>query len=231
MAAGEFFDLVRPVLLVFSALVSIWVLASARRRFPLYQSLLWAVGTLFFPLIVLPAYWTILLLTTRPRVNAIQGRFALPLMYGAIVLASVSLYLFSDYRSVDSHLSRATQAKLKGDLTTTIAEYRKALALDDDPHTHKLLGIELAEAGYPAEAIHEFRLAEQGGEPDSSIHFRMGRLLEKTNYGSEAKMEYQRFLFSTACAHESMDYRCDDARQRLSNLSGNSNRGSRENAQ
>ena len=50
------------------------------------------------------------------------------------------------------------------DWATAIREYREALKDEDDPHTHKLLAVELANAGYISEAIAEFRLAELGGE-------------------------------------------------------------------
>jgi hypothetical protein len=220
ITAGEFFELVRPVVLLFSSLVSIWVLASARRRFPLYQALIWAVATLFLPLIVLPAYLAVLLLLRR-RLSTVQCRLTIPITYGAIALASVSIYWFSGYQSVDAHLSRATHAKLKGNLPETIAEYRKALALESDPHTHKLLGIELAESGYSAEAIKEFRLAEQGGEGDPSIHFRLGLLLAQINNEAEAKLEYEEFLLSAACTQEPIDYRCLDAQTRLSKITVN----------
>ena len=57
ISAGEFFELIRPSVLVLSALVSTWVLASARRhRFTTYVAIAWAVVTLFFPLIALPLY-------------------------------------------------------------------------------------------------------------------------------------------------------------------------------
>ena len=59
-----------------------------------------------------------------------------------------------------AHLARATQAKLVEDSATAIREYRAALALEDNPHTRKLLAIELANAGFIAEAIVEFRVAE-----------------------------------------------------------------------
>jgi len=84
-----------------------------------------------------------------------------------LVLATVVLYFYFDGRSVDAHLARGTQAKLTEDHATVIREYRRALALEDDPHTHKLLAIELAQTGQLDEAVSEFRLAQQGGEPIS----------------------------------------------------------------
>ena len=166
MPAGEFFDLVRPAVLLLSAVVSTWVLASARKRFPLYVAFAWAAGTLFLPLIVTPFYLAVVLIRQRPLL-APRWRLLLPLAYAVIVIPAISLYFYFDYQSVDAHLARATQAKLDDDHATVIREYRRALALEDDPHTHKLLAIELAQNGDSDGAIAEFRLAQQGGEPIS----------------------------------------------------------------
>jgi tetratricopeptide (TPR) repeat protein len=225
ISAGEFFDLIWPAVLVFSALISAWVLASARKRFPFYQSLLWALGTLFFPLILLPLYFVALLVTKRkamatpdhyPR-GTIKRKwtFSLPLLYASIVLSCIGVYVYRDTRSVDAHLAQATMDKLKNQRTKTIQDYKAALALEDDPHTHKLLAIELAGAGYWTDAISEFRLAQKGGEPDDSIHFRLGALLDKLGHPGEARLEYQEFLNSPACTHEPMDVRCETAGQRI----------------
>lgn len=57
ISAGELFELTRPAAFALSALVSTWVLASARRRgFAFYWVAAWTLGTLFYPLIVLPIY-------------------------------------------------------------------------------------------------------------------------------------------------------------------------------
>jgi hypothetical protein len=165
MSAGQLFDLIMPAAFVVSALISTWVLASARKRFQLHYALGLAVGTLFLPLIVFPIY--LVLMMWREKIGPPQRwRYALPLLYAVIVLAAIFVYFYLDSRSVDAHLARATQAKLVEDSTTAIREYRAALAREDDPHTHKLLAIELANAGYLAEAITELRLAKEGGEPD-----------------------------------------------------------------
>jgi tetratricopeptide (TPR) repeat protein len=213
ISAGEFFDLIRPVVLVFSALISAWVLASARKRFPFYQSLLWALGTLFFPLIVLPLYFVALLVTKRKATA--RHAIVLPLLYAAIVLCCIGVYIYRDTWSVDAHLARATQDKLKSERAKTIQEYKDALALEDNPHTHKLLAIELAGAGYWTDAISEFRLAQQGREPDDLIHFHLGVLLEKLGHPGEARLEYEEFLNTSACTHEPVDVRCEAARQRI----------------
>jgi len=92
-----------------------------------------------------------------------------------------------------------------------IAEYRAALREEDDPHTHKLLGIELSEAGYWSEALSELRLAEQRGEPDDLLILRIGKLLETLNQPNQARLEYKRFLNSNLCTQAMPDKRCERA--------------------
>ena len=212
MSAGEFFELIRPVTFLVSALLSIWVLASARKRFPLYLAIIWAVGTLFLPLIVLPVYLCVILLW-RPRVHTPRRRLVLPLAYGVIAVAAILVYFYRDNQSVDAHLARATKAKLNANTAAVISEYRQALALEDNPHTHKLLANELAEARYWTDAISEFRLAEEGGEPDDLIHYRLGLLLERIDQPGQAKLEFQNFLITNTCTQPN-EY-CDDARERI----------------
>ena len=163
MSAGQLFDLIMPAAFALSALLSTWVLASARKRFQLLYAFALAIGTLFLPLIVFPIYLAIMLWRKKTGPPA-RWRYALPLLYLAVSLSVIGIFFYLDSRSVDAHLSRATQAKLVEDSNTAIREYRKALALEDDPHTHKLLAIELANAGHVEEAISEFRIAEQAGE-------------------------------------------------------------------
>ena len=157
------FDLIMPAAFALSALLSTWVLASARKRFQLPYAFGFAIGTLFLPLIVFPFYLVTMLWWKKIGPPA-RWRYALPLLYAAVSLAAIGVYFYLDSRSFDAHLARATQAKLVEDSSTAIREYRQALALEDDPHTHKLLAIELANAGHVEEAISEFRIAEQGGE-------------------------------------------------------------------
>jgi MFS family permease len=164
ISAGQLFDLIMPAAFVISALVSTWVLASARKRFQLHFAIGWAVGTLFLPLIIFPLYLVIIL--WRRKVGPPQRwRYTLPLLYATIVLSAIAGYFYFDTRSVDAHLARANQAKLTGDTHAAIREYRAALAVEDDPHTHKLLAIQLEKAGQMSEASDEFRRAQQGGEP------------------------------------------------------------------
>jgi hypothetical protein len=166
MSAGEWFELISPAVFLISALLSTWVLASARKRTPLRAALGWALGTLLLPFVVLPLYLSLLLL--RPtEVRLPRGRFLVPLAYGVIAVGAISFYIYRDRQSVDAHLARAVQAKLVEDQATAIREYRRALALEENAHTRKLLAIELALAGQLSEAETELRLAEQGGEPGS----------------------------------------------------------------
>ena len=214
MSAGELFDLIMPAAFVVSALLSTWVLASARRRLHLYYAIALAAGTLFLPLIVFPIYLVIMLWRKRSDSQP-RWRYALPLLYAAIVLTGIGTFFYLDRRSVDAHLARATRAKLAEDANSAIREYRQALALGDDPHTRKLLAIELANAGHVSEAIAEFRLAQDRGEPDDSIHYRLGLLLERLNQKEQAKLEFQNFLLTETCKQP--DGRCEEARTRASN--------------
>ena len=210
ISAGELFELIRPSLMLIAALLSAWVLASARKRFPFYVALAWAVGTLFLPLVVLPAYLAAILLWRRPAYSP-RWRLVLPLLYGLTVTASIAAYFYLDGRTVDAHLARAAQAKLIDDHETVISEYLRALALEDDPHTHKLLAVQLAQAGYVNDAVSEFRLAEQGGEPDDLIPYYLGLLLERLDLNGQAKLEFEKFLVSTTCAHG--DRKCEEVRE------------------
>jgi Flp pilus assembly protein TadD len=130
-----------------------------------------------------------------------------------ITLSAIGVYFYFDARSVDAHLASATQAKLVEDTKGAIREYRKALAQEDNPHTRKLLAIELANAGNVTEAISEFRLARERGEPDDTISFRLGVLLERMNLTNQAKLEYERFLQSETCLRE--EPLCEVARGKL----------------
>ena len=229
MSAGEFFDLIRPVVLVLSALLSTWVLASARQRgFPTYLSTAWALGTLFFPPIVFPLY-LIARSFAKLREQTLAGSVSqndlsrpatawgvrVPLVYATVVLSVIAIFFYRDYQTVDSHLARAAHARVNGERGRTISEYRAVLKREDNPHTHKLLAIELADAGDWTEAAAEFRLAERGGEPDDSIPFRIASLLDSLNHASEATVEYQRFLSGQACTQPLPDYRCETARRRM----------------
>ena len=212
MSAGELFDLIMPAAFIVSGLVSTWVLASARKRFQLFYSMGLALGTLFLPLIVFPLYLVIII--WRKKIGPPERwRYLLPLLYAVVVLSTVTLFFYFDGRTVDAHLARAARAKLVEDTSSAIREYKAALVLEDDPHTHKLLAIELANEGSFWQAISEFRLAQQGGEPDDLISYRLGLVFERLNQDGQARLEFQNFLLSNTCLQ--LEPRCEIARQRV----------------
>ncbi|MDQ3667491.1 MAG: hypothetical protein M3410_13110 [Acidobacteriota bacterium] len=234
ISAGGFFELIRPAVLVISALASIWVLTSARRnRFVNYVAIGWALGTLFFPLITLPLYLVARFTRRRseqphdgaktrqtfPSSPAPRRRAAMPLAYAAVVLCSIGYYLYRDHQSVDGHLARAAQAKVSGKRAGTIDQYRAALKLEDNAHTRKLLAMELAATGDWTGALRELRTAEQEGETDDLISFYIATLLDSLNLPNQATLEYQRFLLSRVCTQTLPDERCAEASVRVKRAS------------
>ena len=212
MSAGEIFDLIRPTAIVLAALLSTLILASARRRFSLHYAFLWAGFAFFLPPVVVPIYLATLLIWRLPRIGHVKHRFVVPTAYLAVLLGIFAVYQYRDSRSVDSHLAEASFAKVSSDQLTAITQYREALKIEDNAHTHKLLALSLMEAGLANEAINEFRIAEAEGEPDDSIHLHLGRLLDKLNRKDEAMVEYKKFVISKTCVE--VDERCDSARVR-----------------
>lgn len=220
ISAGELFDLIRPAVLVLSALTSTLVFASARKHFSFFIALFWALATLFLTLIVLPLYLVVIL--TRRGTDAtrpLRWRVAGPLIYGLLITGGIGLYLFSEGRGADAHLAKAAHAKIRGNRAKTIAEYRAALAVEDDPHTHKLLGFELFAAGNWTEALSELRRADQRGEPDDLMILRIAALLDVLNQPGQARLEYQRFLESSSCLQPVPDNGCEIARRRVADTS------------
>jgi Flp pilus assembly protein TadD len=240
ISAGELFEWMRPIAWMLSAVVSAWVFASARRRgLRLYAVMLWTLSTLLLPLVVLPIY---LIVNARLRSRERDGqtesqrktpteaqasnrtwttRIVWPALYLILVLGLMALYFYRDYRSLDAHLWRANNAKLRGPHEKVIAEYRAALQLEDDPHTHKLLAIELAAAGRAEEALLEFRAAERGGEPDQQLPFHMGLALDAMGRASDALSEYKRFADGPACTQPLPAANCSTARDRIAALKTN----------
>lgn len=232
ISAGEFFELLRPAALLLSAILSTWVLASSRRwNFRFLFGLIWAITTFFVPFIVLPLY-LIARSSAKRRARGSETeirkdpsestgspvrflKFVIPSAYCAVLLSLTGFYFYRDRNGVDAHLARAAQAKVMNQRERAIKEYRAALALEDSPHTHKLLGIELADAGLWPEALLEFRAAERGAESDESLSFRAGQALDATGNHAEAAVEYQRFLSGAACTQPVPDSRCEAARARM----------------
>lgn len=164
ISAGELFELINPIVVVASILLSAWVLASARKRFSTLVAFGWAIGTLFLPLVVLPIYLSVILIWQWPP-RSRRLPWLLPIACAAILLAGVGMGFRHESGSVDDLLARATQAKLRDDYATAIGCYRRALTIENNAHIRKLLASELANAGELSEAVRELRLAEQGGEP------------------------------------------------------------------
>ena len=132
-----------------------------------------------------------------------------------MVFSLIGFYLYWDHQSVDAHLARAAHSKLMGKRGGAIDEYRAALELEDNPHTRKLLAMELADTGDWTGALFELRKAEQGGETDDLMAFYVATLLDSLNLPNQATLDYQRFLESTACTQPLPDERCAGATLRV----------------
>lgn len=221
ISAGELFEMIRPTMLFLAAFLSFLVFSHSRKRFETLISLAWALATFALPAVVFPLYLAVILIRRRikgpasPR--ALRFPIAIPALYLLTLLAFVSVYLLRDSASADTHLARATQARLADNTSRVIAEYRRALALDDDPHTRSLLASDLEQASYLTEALAELRLAERQGETDDLIVFRIATLLHKIDHVSEARLEYERFLQTKTCLKMS-DRRCVEALERIKQL-------------
>ncbi|MCA1593216.1 MAG: hypothetical protein LC754_11315 [Acidobacteria bacterium] len=151
-----------------------------------------------------------------------QGRtrrdFASSLLYAALLLSAGAFFFYRDYQTVDAHLARAERSKLHERGEQTIREYRAALKLEDDPHTHKLLGLEFARAGRAEESLAEFLAAKRGGEPDETLSYRIASELELLGHTSEAADAYQKFLQSRVCARTPPGALCNAAETRSREL-------------
>lgn len=233
ISAGQSFELMLPAWFALTVLLSAWVLASARRRgFSVAAVTLWTTGTLFFPLIILPLYLIARSYRRRREEEAAKDtehddgtesplqtplplRRTLPLLYLFVLLSLGALYFYLDRKSVDAHLMRANQARVRDERERVIEEYRAALRLEDDAHTHNLLAKELHTAGRYGEALAEFRTAERMGEEDEELPFNIAHSLDELKRPSEAQGEYDRFLKGALCAEIPHDRRCVYARGRV----------------
>jgi tetratricopeptide (TPR) repeat protein len=142
-------------------------------------------------------------------------RYAASFLYAFALLSAGAIYFYRDYHSFDAHLARAANARLGGRRAAVIREYRAALRLADDAHTHKLLALQLAEDGQTEAALAEFRAAERGGEPDELLALRIASALDALGRADEAAAEYQKFLQGGSCARPSPDERCAEAAARV----------------
>ena len=240
ISAGEFFDWMLPASFALTALLSAWVLASARKhRLSVVATTLWTLTTLFFPLIVLPLYLIFRLFKPRgaserkaageetadnsesEKSAPLPWRRTFPLLYLILLLSLGALYFYTDYRSVDAHLARANQARVRDRQERIIDEYRAALRLEDNAHTRNLLGRELVATRRWDEALRELRTAERMGETDDELPYYIAESLYGLARFQEAVPEFERFLrTSTACATPPEDVRCILAGRRLKEIAG-----------
>jgi tetratricopeptide (TPR) repeat protein len=246
LSAGQLFELMLPVWFALTVVLSAWVLASARRRgFNATAVTLWTLGTLFFPLVIMPLYLIArAFMRRREKESAVETkasveteassdaenqacddgplqlplRRTLPLLYLLVMLMLGALYFYMDWQSVDAHLARANQARVREQREQVMAEYRAALRLEDDAHTHNLLAQELKVAGRPNEALAEFRTAQRMGEEDDELSYNIAMLLEELKRPMETRPEYERFANSALCAEVPHDVRCVAANVRLKEL-------------
>jgi hypothetical protein len=147
-------------------------------------------------------------------------RHAPTLIYAFALFFAGAIYFYRDYHSFDAHLERAASARLRNRRHDAIREYRAALRINDDAHTHKLLGVQLAEDGQTEAALFELRAAERGGEPDPLLTFRLASALDALGRAVEAAGEYQKFVQGKSCAHASPGALCAEAAARLRQISG-----------
>lgn len=153
--------------------------------------------------------------TTKDTPSPVPRRLALPLVYALALLSTGALYFYRDYHSFEAHLARATNARLLNQRAATLREYRAALRLSDDAHTHKLLAVQLAEDGQTEAALAEFRAAERLGEPDALLPYHIAHALDALGRPEEADLEYQKFTQGSLCAEASPDARCAEASARV----------------
>jgi tetratricopeptide (TPR) repeat protein len=153
--------------------------------------------------------------TTKDARSPVRRRLALPLVYALALLSTGALYFYRDYHSFEAHLARAANARLLNQRDATLREYRAALRLSDDAHTHKLLAVQLAEDGQTEAALAEFRAAERLGEPDALLPYRIAHALDALGRPGEADLEYQKFTQGSLCVHASPDARCAEASARV----------------
>jgi tetratricopeptide (TPR) repeat protein len=241
LSAGQLFELMLPVSFGLTVILSAWVLASARKaRSGAVAVTLWTLGTLFFPFIILPLYLIARSFRRESKRASDEAardddenragsgdvdepqkillRRTLPLAYLLVMLSLGALYFYMDWRSVDAHLARANQARVQGQRERIIEEYRAALKLEDNAHTHNLLAKEFWAAARYEEALAEFRTAERMGEDDEELYFNIGASLDKLDRTVEAKPEYEKFLRGSLCAEIPHDARCVAVTERVNEL-------------
>ncbi|HYE15670.1 MAG TPA: hypothetical protein VD968_14595 [Pyrinomonadaceae bacterium] len=244
---GDSAELLRPAYFALSAILSTLVLHDARRRvgFGPPSVAAWALLVLAFPPVFLPLYLAARLFTSDAATSTstqddgaqtaggeVDEKAAVPPSrargrsrgvvpaYALTLVAIFAAYFYADYGSFDAHMARAERAKLYNRPARAVEEYRAALAVREDAHARKLLGLELLAAGRAEEALAEFRAAEAGGEPDAALAFHIARALDALGRGAEAAESYRRFINSGECAQEAPPPPCARAAERLASPEG-----------
>jgi tetratricopeptide (TPR) repeat protein len=223
MSSYSLFELLAPVFFIFSAMVSAYVLTDTlKHKSRWYTAISWTIASLIFPLIVIPIY---LIFRKRAKheeqlVNKALNRTTIYVisLYLTITLSIGSVFYYRDYKSFDAHLERANYARLKGQRDKLIYEYSQALQLKDDPHTHKLLAIELLNANQYGKALEEFFIAKKGGEPDESLSFHIAYTLDTLNRKDEALAYYNKFLNSQLCQKPTLNPQCEIAKSLIKKM-------------
>lgn len=154
------------------------------------------------------------------RSGRTRRHLATLLLYALLLLIPGALFFYRDYQTVDAHLTRAQRAELRGRTGLAINEYEAALRLEDDAHTHKLLGLQLVRAGRTEEALTQFLAAERGGELDEKLSLRLATTYDTLHRPFEAAAAYRRVLNNSQCAAPLPAPECTTARQRLVELDG-----------
>jgi tetratricopeptide (TPR) repeat protein len=217
ISVGDLSEIFGPVLFLVAAFLSARVFYDSRRRGSSALAVAgWTILTLLLPPVILPLYLTARM--REPHSSTGPRRLAAPIVYFLVLVLAGGAYFYRDYTSFDAHFGRARRAQLLSRRESAIREFRSALEKRDDPHTHKLLGMELLGARRWEEALSEFRAAELGGEPDPTVFFREAFALEMLERPADAAVDYQRFLESEACTRSEPDTLCGQAMARLSLL-------------
>ena len=204
--------------------------------------ILWTAGAFFFPLVVSPFYLAAALFGLRDQtvdqepnesstdtsndeiappvepeqnLTAVPMRRALPVLYFLVLIGIGGLSYYHEWHSVDSHMARANRARLIKDNARVIAEYRAALEKENDPHIRSLLGTALTDAGDWDQALTEFQMALNGGEPDDLLLYNAGVCLQNLGRNDEARTYFARFLQTPSCRNSDLSGQCTTAAQAL----------------
>jgi hypothetical protein len=147
--------------------------------------------------------------------------YAPSLLYLSALLLAGAFHFYRDYHSFDAHLTRAADARLLNRRDGAIREYRAALRIVDDAHTHHLLAVQLAADGQAEAALAELRAAERGGEPDELLPLRVASALDALGRADEAAAAYEKFLLMELCSRRSPPApQCATAAERARQLRG-----------